>query len=58
MHSGHLAEGLASVDVPDGHRAATVAGDDEAVAPVELDYCVFVPIEEALSALDCIQVPD
>ena len=53
-----LLNALRSVDVPEGQRPASIPRNHEAVMPLKLDYCLFVPVEKALSALQSVQIPN
>ena len=51
MYFAHCFYRLTGVDIPDGHGTAAVAGDYQAVLPIEFNHCIFVSIEKALRAL-------
>lgn len=53
----HLSNALPSVDIPHGHRAASVPRYNEAVPPRKFYDRVFVRIEKALGALFGVKVP-
>ena len=53
----HLPNALSSVDVPNGHRAASVTRHNEAVSPFKFYDRVFVSIEKALGTLFGVKIP-
>lgn len=53
----HLSDSLTCVDVPNGHRALTVARNDQAIDPFKLNNSIFMAIEEALSTFEGIEIP-